>query len=371
MNVALSLNSIFSSVYYNEKLKNNLIRSVVLTALLIALAVFCHSAANSHNDFYDEDTYDFSSSATPVSGVTSAMTVNLNDFSVNTKDVELSSFGYNNLGIVSIADGHLNIRESASTDSAVVGKMNNNAACEILSIDGDFANISSGDVKGYIKTDYLLTGIDAKKKAAEIISNVATITADSVCIRSGASTSSEVIGSGSNGFDFDVLGEEGDFIKIDFDGEDGYVSKQYATVSEKLPEAISISEFKYGAGVSDVRSQLVEYAMQFVGNRYVWGGTSLTKGADCSGFVMSVFAKYGIYLPHSSRAQANYGKTISASEAKPGDLFFYGRGKKGRINHVGIYIGNGLIVNAASKKSGIKISNAYGRTPVKVTRLLD
>lgn len=370
MNVAFSLSDIFSSVYHSEKLKTYILRSVVLAAALICLSILCSHFSKKYIAA-NETKYDFSGSVTPTAGVNSAMTVDLSNISVQAKDVELSTYGYNNLGIVSVSDGHLNVRESASTDSAIVGKMNNNAACEILSIDGEFANIKSGDITGYIKTEYLLTGDEAKQAAAQTISEVATITADSVCIRNGASTSSDVIGSGSNGYDFTYLGEEGDFYKIDFDGEDGYVSKQYASISEKLPEAISISEFKYGPGVSDVRSELIEYAMQFIGNRYVWGGTSLTKGADCSGFVMQIFAKYGIYLPHYSAAQAQYGTKIDPSEAKPGDLFFYSYGRRGRIDHVGIYIGNGQIVNAASKKTGIKISNAYSRTPVKVTRLLD
>lgn len=97
-----------------------------------------------------------------------------------------------------------------------------------------------------------------------------------------------------------------------------------------------MTEVRYGQGVSDVRVSLVSYATQFVGNPYVWGGTSLTRGADCSGFVMSVFANYGISLPHSSRAQANCGTKISASDAQPEIFFFYGNGSS--INHVAIYI---------------------------------
>ena len=116
-------------------------------------------------------------------------------------------------------------------------------------------------------------------------------------------------------------------------------------------------------------SSVAGYACQFVGNPYVWGGTSLTRGADCSGFVLSVFANYGISLPHSSVAQANCGRKISASEAQPGDLFFYGNGS--RINHVAIYIGNGQVVHASSPKSGIKISGAFYRTPVKVVRVIN
>ena len=114
------------------------------------------------------------------------------------------------------------------------------------------------------------------------------------------------------------------------------------------------------------RQAVADFAVQFVGNPYVWGGTSLTRGADCSGFVLSVYANYGVYLPHSSRAQAGCGTRISASEAQPGDLFFYGSGKS--INHVAIYIGNGQIVHASNKRDGIKISNAFYRSPVCVVR---
>jgi cell wall-associated NlpC family hydrolase len=85
---------------------------------------------------------------------------------------------------------------------------------------------------------------------------------------------------------------------------------------------------------------------------------------------MRVYEQFGIYLPHSSSAQAGYGTKISASEAKPGDLFFYGRSGVSGIGHVAIYIGNGQIVHASNARDGIKISNAYYRTPIKVVRLL-
>ena len=145
------------------------------------------------------------------------------------------------------------------------------------------------------------------------------------------------------------------------------MSLQTMSHCNRTSEGTDYDRSPYGQGVSDVRVSLVSYATQFVGNPYVWGGTSLTRGADCSGFVMSVFANYGISLPHSSRAQANCGTKISASDAQPGDLFFYGNGSS--INHVAIYIGGGRVVHASSPKSGIKISGAYYRTPVKVVRV--
>lgn len=132
---------------------------------------------------------------------------------------------------------------------------------------------------------------------------------------------------------------------------------------EEEPEPVEES------GEPDASAQgtrAASYAMQFLGNPYVWGGSSLTNGADCSGFVMSVYANYGISLPHSSAAQSSYGTSVSASDAQPGDLFFYG---SGRISHVGIYIGNGQIIHASNKRTGIKISSAYYQRPVAVKRM--
>jgi hypothetical protein len=164
---------------------------------------------------------------------------------------------------------------------------------------------------------------------------------------------------------FQVLSE---WVGVEYDGQQLYVSKDYVTVDTKLKTALNMTEFLYGEGVSDIRVELCEYAKQFVGNPYVWGGTSLTKGADCSGFVLSVFAKYGISLPHSSRAQANCGTRIDISDLKPGDLVFYAKGS--RINHVAIYIGGGQVISASSPKTGIRISSTYYRTPVAATRIL-
>ena len=140
-------------------------------------------------------------------------------------------------------------------------------------------------------------------------------------------------------------------------------------LEEQLFTAISMQELIYGSGISDVRISLCQYAKQYIGNPYVWGGVSLTNGADCSGFVLSVFANYGYSLPHSSKAQANCGTRIKTSELQPGDLIFYGSGKS--ISHVAIYIGGGQIVHASNKRDGIKISNAYYRTPICCTRIIN
>lgn len=282
-----------------------------------------------------------------------------------------SAFGYTNLGIAQ-ADGNINVREVPGTEAEIVGKLPNNAGCEIIGTDGDWTQIESGKVKGYVKSEYLMTGEAAIAKAQEVKQTVATVTTTTLYVRDEANTDSHVITMMPEGEELEVLEVlevlDG-WVKINVDSDEGYVSSDYVSIATELPKAQTMTEVRYGQGVSDVRVSLVSYATQFVGNPYVWGGTSLTRGADCSGFVMSVFANYGISLPHSSRAQANCGTKISASDAQPGDLFFYGNGSS--INHVAIYIGGGRVVHASSPKSGIKISGAYYRTPVKVVRVIN
>lgn len=281
---------------------------------------------------------------------------------------QMAAYGYTNLGIAQV-DGNLNVREAPGTEASVVGKMPNNAGCEILEVDGEWTKISSGDVTGYVSSEYLLTGEAALAKAEEVKQTVATVTTTTLYVREEPNTDCTIITSMPIGEELEVVEVLDGWVKINVDSDEGYVSSDYVEVSTELTKAMTMTEVRYGQGVSDVRVSMVQYATQFVGNPYVWGGTSLTHGADCSGFVLSVYANYGISLPHSSRAQANCGSTISASEAKPGDLFFYGNGKS--INHVAIYIGNGQVVHASSPKSGIKISSAYYRTPVKVVRIIN
>ena len=217
--------------------------------------------------------------------------------------------GYSLLGVVTAEKGYINIREEMSTESDVVGKIRKDGICEVVSIEEDWCEIESGEIKGYISSEYLLSGADANEKAEELLAE-----------------------------------------------------------GKELETAITMMEYRYGKGVTDIQMEICEYARQFVGNPYRWGGTSLTKGADCSGFTLSVFAKYGVSLPHSSKAQANCGERIDLSELQPGDLVFYG-GKN--IHHVAMYIGNGQVVHAQSEKTGIVISNMYYNTPTRAARILE
>lgn len=279
-------------------------------------------------------------------------------------------WGYTNLGIANVESGNLNVREQPSTDSKLVGKLPKNAACEIITAENGWAHIKSGEVEGYVNVEFLLTGPEAKLTADNLVRTVATSNADALNIRAQATLDSEVVTQISKGVELEFLEDQGEWIKVSIDGEEAFISSEYVVVEEKLDTAITMTELLYGQGVSDVRVDLVEYAKQFLGNPYVWGGTSLTNGADCSGFVLSVFKKYGITLSHSSRAQANEGTKISTSELKPGDLVFYGNGS-GTINHVAIYIGGGQVIHASSPKTGIKISSYNYRTPVKAVRVIN
>lgn len=276
--------------------------------------------------------------------------------------------GYTNLGMSVISSGNLNIRQEASTDSEVVGILTNHNACELLEDAGDWYKVTSGKVTGYVSKQYLVTGDEAESIAEQEIKTVATVNTETLNVRAEKSTDSAVLSQVGNSEAFTVNSVADGWVEISMDDSVGYISQDYVTLAQALPTAKTIEQVKYGDGVSDVRASVVSYALQFVGNRYVWGGTSLEKGVDCSGFTMRILGKYGISLPHSSKAQPSYGTKISASEAKPGDLFFYGSGRS--ISHVAIYIGNGQIVHASNKRDGIKVSNAYYRNPICVARYL-
>lgn len=276
--------------------------------------------------------------------------------------------GYTNLGMSVISSGNLNIRQEASTDSEVVGILTNHNACELLEDAGDWYKVTSGKVTGYVSKQYLVIGDEAEAIAEQEIKTVATVNTETLNVRAEKSTEAEVLSQVGNSEAFTVNSVADGWVEISVDDSVGYISQDYVTLAQALPTAKTIEQVKYGDGVSDVRASVVSYALQFVGNRYVWGGTSLENGVDCSGFTMRILGKYGVSLPHSSKAQPSCGTKISASDAKPGDLFFYGSGRS--ISHVAIYIGNGQIVHASNKRDGIKVSNAYYRNPICVTRYL-
>lgn len=293
------------------------------------------------------------------------------EYVAKAQEAQGASWGYTNIGIANVDTGNLNVREEASTTGKLVGKMSKNAACEVLDVDTEngWAHIKSGEVEGYVKTDYLLMGPDAKLRANELVRSVVIADTDGLNVRDDASVDSAVLTQILKGVEMEYVETLDGWYKVSIDSEEGYVSAEYAHVEENLDTAVTMTELLYGQGVSDVRVELCEYAKQFVGNPYVWGGTSLTKGADCSGFVLSVFKKFGVKLSHHSGTQAKEGTKISHDELQAGDLIFYAN-SSGTINHVAIYLGGGQVIHASSPKSGIKISKYNYRTPVKYVSVL-
>ena len=280
-----------------------------------------------------------------------------------------ASWGYDELGIA-VVEGNLNVREEANTSAKIVGKMYNHAACEILGETDGWYRIKSGEVEGYVSSEFIVTGIEAKLLGLEIAYDRAIVLTNGLNVRTEPNEQSEIVTKVAEGEELEVIEELEGWVKCKLNTDEVYVSSEYVKVVTGFNTAITITQFKYGLDVSDVRADLCEYAIQFVGNPYVWGGTSLTKGADCSGFVLSVFKNYGIELPHYSKSQSNYGTEIHYTEVQPGDLLFYGSSKS-TISHVAIYIGDGQIVHANDERTGIIISNAYYRTPVKACSLLE
>ncbi len=217
-------------------------------------------------------------------------------------DEVVDNYGYRHIGIANV-DNHLNVRQGPSTDEKLVGKMSRNNACEVLSIDGDWAHIKSGDVEGYVHMDYLLVGGQAIIRADRVVTKMAKATEGGLRVRSGPGTDSEIYTTMGEGERMEVINVLDGWIEVDLDGESAYISADYAVVEEELDTAVTMSELLYGDGVSNVRVDLCQYAKEFIGNPYVWGGTSLSSGVDCSGFTMQIFKKYGVKLPHSSVAQ--------------------------------------------------------------------
>lgn len=280
-----------------------------------------------------------------------------------------ASWGYTNIGIANVESGNLNVRAIPSTEGKLVGKMPKDSACEVLEEADGWAHIQSGEVDGYVSMDYLLIGPDARLKAKDLVSTVAISQEDGLNVRDGASLDSAVLTQVPKGEELEYIETVGEWVKVYIDDEEAYISAQYVNVEDKLGTAITMSELLYGQGVSNVRVEMVEYAKQFLGNPYVYGGSSLTKGTDCSGFTMSIYKKYGIKLNRTAAAQAKQGTKISKAELQPGDLVFYAD-SRGNINHVALYIGGNRVIHASNKRTGIKISTYNYRTPVKYVRIL-
>lgn len=266
---------------------------------------------------------------------------------------------------MAVVDNSLNVRETPGMDVAIIGKMIVGSVADVTERGESWTRIHSGNVDGYVSNDYLVFDDAAGAYAQQVCSTVATVNADVLMVREEPGTDSRILDRVVQEQDLELLEDQGDWIKVTLEnGTVGYVSAEFVTVHFGTKTAFTIDEL-----ASTKRMQVVNYGLQFVGNPYVWGGTSLTNGTDCSGFTMRVYQNFGYSLNRSSRAQYSNGIPVDINDLQPGDLVFYAY-SNGTIHHVALYIGNGQIVHACDSRTGIIVSNVYYDTPYGARRMI-
>lgn len=291
-------------------------------------------------------------------------------------------------------DNYVNVRDAANEEGNVVGKLYNNSAATVEAEENGWYKITSGNVTGYVKSEFVVCGDE--ELAKQVSRRVATVHTETLFVRTEPTTESDVLGMVPDQEELTVTDETIDgWTKVSIEEGEGYVSNDYVSMSTEFvtaeskeeeearlakeeaereaaaaaaekafsKEKSSKSSAKASAPSGSGGSAVANYACQFIGNPYVYGGTSLTNGADCSGFVMSVYAAFGVGLPHSSSAMQGVGYGVSVSEMQPGDIICYS-------GHVAIYVGNNTIVHASTPESGIKYTSpADYRSIITVRRI--
>ena len=311
-------------------------------------------------------------------------------------DAQAEEEQFKSLVIAQVND-YVNVRDIPSEEGEIVGKLYDESVGYFIEEENGWYKITSGNCTGYVKGEYCVTGEDAVELAKEVGTRIATVTTTTLKVRQEPSMEASVLGLVPIEDELVVTEELDGWVKVDIEEGFGYVSTDYVTLSTEFVEAESKEEeearlekerkAREEANAAAARAQaerssssssntpvptvsgsgtgtdVANFALQFVGNPYVYGGTSLTNGADCSGFVMSVYANFGVSLPHSSAADRNVGYDVGGIQnAQPGDIVCYS-------GHVAIYIGNGQIVHASTSKTGIIVSNATYRQPLCVRRI--
>ncbi len=308
---------------------------------------------------------------------------------------------FRNLVIAQVND-YVNVRSMPSEEGEILGKLYDDSVGTFISEENGWYQITSGSVTGYVKGEYCVTGDAAVELAKQVGTRFATVTTTTLKVRKEPSLEAPVLGLVPIEDELVVSEEVEGWVKVDIEEGIGWVSQDYVTLHTEFVEAESKEEEAKRlakeeeerkkaraaaaakaaqnaqkntssnttqaaevtvSGGSEMGQAVAEYALQFVGNPYVYGGTSLTNGADCSGFVMSVYANFGVSLPHSSSADRSQGYAVDGlANAQPGDLICYS-------GHVALYIGNGQIVHASTAKTGIKVSNADYKKILAIRRI--
>ena len=312
--------------------------------------------------------------------------------------------------VIARVDNYVNVRDIPSEDGEIVGKLYDKSAGNFIEEVDGWYKIQSGNCVGYVKGEYCVTGDEAVEVAREVGTRIATVTTTTLKVREEPSLEASVLGLVPIEEDLVVTEELDGWVKVDIEEGFGYVSTDYVDLKTEFVKAESKAEEEarlkkekeerdranaaaaaaaakraaaeaqaaenatnqtqekpqtqsYAASGSGAGTDVANFALQFVGNPYVFGGSSLTQGTDCSGFVMSVYANFGVSLPHSSSGDRSVGYDVGGLEnAQPGDIICYS-------GHVGIYIGNGQIVHASTSKTGIVVGNATYRSPLCVRRI--
>ncbi|MCI8314956.1 MAG: SH3 domain-containing protein [Lachnospiraceae bacterium] len=318
--------------------------------------------------------------------------------------------------VIARVTNYVNVRSLPSEEGEIVGKLYDKSVGEFIEEKDGWYKIVSGNCTGYVKGEYCVVGEEAEALAKEVGTTYAVVNTTTLKVRKEASTESSVLGLVPIEEELIVVEELDGWVKIAIEEGDGYVSRDYVNLRTDFVHAESREEEEArlakearareearaaaaateaaraqkkaetqankaekseanqatieaarntaaSSGGSEMGKAVIDYATQFVGNPYVYGGSSLTNGTDCSGFVMSVYANFGVSLPHSSSALRSKGYDVGGLQnAQPGDIVCYS-------GHVGLYVGNGQIVHASTSKTGIIVSSATYRNILTVRRI--